>query len=249
MTEGIVLGHHISDKGIKVDPTKIEVIINLPAPQSQKNVRSFLGHAGYYRRFIENFTKIATPMFKLLTKDVNFYWDASYEIAFDTLKEKLYVAPVLRGPNWSLPFHISTEASDTALGAVLGQKDNQITYAIYFISKNLTPAEHNYTVTEKEFLAVVYSINKFQHYITGYEVFVHTDHSTIRFLMNKPITNGRITRWLLLLQEFNITIVNRPGKENLVADFLSRISHGGEMEPVNDDFSDEHLFSLSIKTP
>ena len=161
MTEGIVLGHHMSDKGIKVDPAQIKVIINLPTAQSQKNVRSFLGHVGYYRRFIENFTKIATPMFKLLTKDVNFYWDASCQVVFDIFKEKLSVAPVLRGPNWSLPFHISTNASDTALGAVLGQKDNQITYAIYFISKNLTPTEHNYTVIEKEFLAVVYSINKF----------------------------------------------------------------------------------------
>ena len=99
-------------------------------------------------------------MFKLLIKDVNFYWDASFQIAFDTLKENLFVALVLRGPNWSLPFHISTDASDTTLGAVLGQKDSQITYAIYFISKNLTPIEHNYTVIEKEFLAVVYSINK-----------------------------------------------------------------------------------------
>ena len=123
------------------------------------------------------------------------------------------MAPVLRGPNWSLPFHISTDASDTALGGVLGQKENQQNYVIYFTSKNLTPPELNYTVTEKEFLAVVHSINQFRHYITGYEVFVHTDHSAIRFLMNKPITTGRITRWLLLLQEFNITIVDRPGKE------------------------------------
>ena len=136
---------------------------------------------------------------------------------FDSLKEKLFVSPVLRGPNWSLPFHISIDASDTTLGVVLGKKDNQITYAIYFISKNLTPAGHNYIITEKEFLAVVYAINKFQHYITGYEVFIHTNHSSIRFLMNNPITNGRITRWLLLFQEFNITIVDRPGKENMVA--------------------------------
>ena len=159
-------------------------------------------------------------MFKLLTKDANFYWDSFCQNAFDTLKEKLSITPVLRGLNWSLPFHISTDASDTALGVVLRQKDNLITYAIYFISKNLTPIEYNYTVIEKEFLVVVYSINKFRHYITGYEVFIHTDHSTIRFLMNKRITNGRITRWLLLLQEFNITIIDRPGKENLVADFF-----------------------------
>ena len=98
-------------------------------------------------------------------------------------------------------------------------------------------------------MVVVYSINKFRHYITSYEVFIHTDHSTIIFLMNKPITNGRITRWLLLLQEFNITIVDRPGKENQVADFLSRINYGGEMDPANDDFPDEHFFALLIKTP
>ena len=121
--------------------------------------------------------------------------------------------PVLGGPNWSLPFHIQTDAPDTALGGVLGHKENQYYYAIYFISKNLTPAELNYTVTEKEFLAVVHAINKFQHYITGYEVFVHTDHSTIKFLMNKPITSGRITRWLLFLQEFNITIIENQGRK------------------------------------
>jgi hypothetical protein len=157
--------------------------------------------------------------------------------------------PILRGPNWSLPFHISTDASNSALGVVLGQKENQIYYAVYFISKNLTPAELNYTVTEKEFLVVVHAANKFRHYITGYKVFVHTDHLTIRFLMNKPITNGRITRWLLLLREFNITIMDRPGKENQVVDFLSRLQTKGEDVPVYDDFPDEDLFSISIHVP
>jgi hypothetical protein len=122
------------------------------------------------------------------------------------------MAPILRGPNWFLPFHISTDASDTALGGVLGQKENQQNYAIYFTRKNLTSPELNYTIIEKEFLAIVHAINKFHHYITGYEVFVHIDHSATRVLMNKPVTTGRITRWLLLLQEFNITIVDRPGK-------------------------------------
>jgi hypothetical protein len=159
--EGVVLGHHISAAGIKVDPTKIEVIVNLPSPSTQKDVRSFLGHAGYYRRFIRNFTKIASPLFKLLAKDVEFYWDTNCQVAFDALKEKLSTTPVLRGPNWTFPFHISTDASETTIGAVLGQKENQQHYAIYFVSKNLTPAEFNYTVTENEFLAVVYAINKF----------------------------------------------------------------------------------------
>jgi len=178
-TEGIVLGHHISRDGIKVDNSKVEVISKLSIPSCQKDVRSFLGFIGYYRRFIENFTKIASPLFKLLTKYCEFNWNPNCQFAFETLKEKNSEAPILRGPNWKLPFHISTDASDTTLGVVLGQKD-LIPYVIYYTSKNLAPTKLNYIVTEKEFLAVVHAINKFKHYTTGYETFVHTDHSTIR---------------------------------------------------------------------
>ena len=102
-----------------------------------------------------------------------------------------------------------------------GQEEEKKPYAIYFISKNLTPAKLNYTITEKEFLAVIHAINKFHHYISGYPVILYIDHSTIRYLANKPITNGRVTRWLLLLQKFDITIKDRPGRENPVVDFLS----------------------------
>jgi hypothetical protein len=164
-------------------------------------------------------------------------------------KKSYPTTPVLKGPNWTLPFHIFTDASDTAVGASLGQKEESFNYAIYFISKNLTPAELNYTVTEKEMLAIIHAVNKFRHYITGYEVFVHTDHSAIKYLMNKPITNGRVTRWLLLLQEFNITVLDRPGKENQVADFLSRLQNSGEVVPVEDSFPDENLFAISIVNP
>eukprot|EP00253_Pinus_taeda_P009033 PITA_09033 len=166
----------------------------------------------------------------------------------DMLKHQLSIAPILRGPDWALPFHISSDASDTAIGAVLGQEENGLPYAIYFISKNMTPAELNYTVTEKEFLAVIYAINKFRHYITGYTTFVHTDHSAIKYLMNKSVTNARVTRWLLLLQEFDITIVDRPGKENVVADFLSRLKTN-ENIPVDDSFPDEYLFAVSAHSP
>ena len=130
----------------------------------------------------------------------------------------------------------------------MGQKD-LIPYAIYYTSKNLTPSVLNYTVTEKEFLAIVHAINKFRHYITGYETFVHTDHSAIRYLMNKSITNGRVIRWLFLLQEFNITILDRPGKQNTVADFLSRIQNIKDYTPVEDQFPDEYLFAVSTQTP
>ena len=113
----------------------------------------------------------------------------------------------------------------------------------------MTLTELNYTVTENEFFVVVYSINKFHHYIMGYEVFVHIDHSTIRFLMNKPITNGRVIWWLLLLQEFNITVIDRPGKENLIADFLSHIQHEDGTKPVDETFPNEHLFVVSVQNP
>ena len=248
-TKGVVLGHIISQAGIEVDPAKVSVISNLSPPKNQIEVRNFLGHAGYYRRFIKDFTKLATPLFKLLVKDVNFIWEDSCQKAFEDLKLRLSETPILRGPNWTLPFHINTDASDSTLGAVLGQKEEQMHYTIYFMSKNITPAELNYTVTEKEFLVVIFAINKFRHYITGYEVFIHIDHSAIRYLMNKPITNGRVTRWLLLLQEFNITVIDRPGKENQVADFLSRLNIKGENVPVFDEFPDEHLFSLATHTP
>lgn len=109
----------------------------------------------------------------------------------------------------------------------------------------MAPTKLNYTVTKKEFLAVIYAINKFQHYITGYHTFVHTDHAVIRYLTNKPVTPSHITRWLLLLQEFDITIVDKLGKDNLVADILSRIENDGKNTPIEDNFPNEHLFVVS----
>jgi hypothetical protein len=172
LTEGIVLGHHISGSRMRVDPKNIYIITQIRITSSQKEVRRFLGHSGYYRRFILNFTSLATPLFKLLSKETKFKWDDECQISFKILKQKLSTTHVLRGPNWSPPFHIFTDASDTALGAVLGQRENQMPYAIYFVSKNLSPTEVNYMVTEKELLVVVHAINKFRHYIIGYQDFV-----------------------------------------------------------------------------
>ena len=156
-----------------------------------------------------------------MTGNVYFIWTDKCDTAFTDLKRLVSIAPVLRRLNWDIPFQISSDASDIAIGAILGQEEDKKPYAIYYISKNLTPTELNYTVTEKEFLAVIYVINKFRHYITGYLVFLYIDHSAIKYLANKPITNGRVTHWLLLLQEFDITIRDQLGKENLVANFLS----------------------------
>eukprot|EP00253_Pinus_taeda_P004185 PITA_04185 len=191
MTEGTMLGHAISQQGLQVDPNKIAIIQRVPPPQKVRDVQSFLGLVGYYRRFIKHFSKLASPLFGLLGKDVEFIWTDHCQEALDTLKSKFVTAPILRGPNWALPFHIHTDASNKAIGVALGQIDEKLPYAIYFISKNLSKAELNYTVTEKELLVIVHSLNKFRHYITGYQTFIHTDHAAIRYLMNKPDVNAR----------------------------------------------------------
>jgi hypothetical protein len=149
MNEGIVLGHHLSSRGIEVEKEKIKIITLLITPLKPKDVRSFLGHAGYYMRFIKDFSKIASPMFTLLTKDVKFCCTLNCQQDFETTKEKLTTALGLQVLNWSLPFHIHTDASDKSVGAVLGKDEDNKPYAIYFISKNLVGAELNYIVTEK----------------------------------------------------------------------------------------------------
>jgi hypothetical protein len=164
--------------------------LDIPTPSTQKEVRIFLGHAGYYRRLIKKNTKLSSPLFFLLTKDVDFSWTDNCELSFADLKQKLSTAPIFRGPNWALPFHIYSYASDTTTGAMLGKEEDKYPYAIYYISKNMAPAELNYIVTENKFLGVVYAVNKFRNYITGYSIFIHIDHSTIKYLMNKPITNS-----------------------------------------------------------
>lgn len=141
---------------------------------------------------------IAAPLYAL-TGNVDFLWTKKCDHAFKKLKKLVSTAPVLRGPNWDLPFQISSDASDIAIGAVLGQEEDKKPYAIYYINKNLSPAELNYIVTEIEFLAVIHDVNKFRHYITGYPIILYTDHSAIKYLANKPFTNARVTRWLILL--------------------------------------------------
>jgi hypothetical protein len=147
MRKGVVLGHYISYAGIQVDPTKIQVILNIPTPSTPKEVRSILGYVGYYRRFIKKNSKLSSPLFFLLKKDVDLSWTDNCELSFSDMKHKLSTTPILRGSNWALPFHISLDASDTTIGAVIGKQEDKYPYAIYYISKNMAPAELNYTVT------------------------------------------------------------------------------------------------------
>ncbi|GJU12214.1 reverse transcriptase domain-containing protein [Tanacetum coccineum] len=159
--EGIVLGHKISKSGIEVDRAKVDVIAKLPPPTSVKGIRSFLGHAGFYRRFIQDFSKIARPMTHLLEKETPFIFSTKCREAFETLKKKLTEAPILVAPDWDLPFEIMCDASDFAVGAVLGQRKTKHFQPIHYASKTMTDAQAHYTTTEKELLAVVYAFEKF----------------------------------------------------------------------------------------
>ncbi|GJU79159.1 reverse transcriptase domain-containing protein [Tanacetum coccineum] len=204
--EGIVLGHKISKSGIEVDRAKVDVIAKLPHPTTVKGVRSFLGHAGFYRRFIQDFSKIARPMTHLLEKETPFVFSKDCIDAFETLKKKLTEAPILVVPDWNLPFELMCDASDFAIGAVLGQRKMKHFQPIHYASKTMTEAQIHYTTTEKEMLAVVYAFEKFWPYLVLSKSIVYTDHSALKYLMNKQYTKPRLLRWVLLLQEFDITI-------------------------------------------
>jgi hypothetical protein len=155
--QGIVLGHSISSKGIEVDKAKIDIISKLPLPMTTKGVRSFLGHAWFYRRFIKDFSKISRPLCALLAKDAKFEWTKECMNAFNTLKKLLTSALIMMAPDWNLPFELMCDASDFALGAVLGQRINKIPHAIYYASKTLNDAQLNYSTTKKELLAIIFA--------------------------------------------------------------------------------------------
>ena len=221
VTQGIVLGHIVSKDGIEVDKAKVELISNLPTPKCVRDIRSFLGHAGFYRRFIKDFSAIARPLCTLLAKDVPFTWSQACDTAFTKLKNMLVSPPIMRSPNWDLPFEIMCDASDYAIGAVLGQREDKKAFVIYYASKTLDSAQANYTTTEKEFLAVVFALEKFRSYIVDSPVTIFTDHAALKYLLSKQDTKPRLTRWILLCQEFNLTIKDKKGVENVVADHLS----------------------------
>jgi len=160
--EGIVLEHLVSERGIEVDKAKIEVIEQLLPLVNVKGIRSFLGHAGFYRRFIKDFSQIARPLTDLLAKDAPFEFTDECLKAFHILKSALVLAPIIQPPDWSLPFEIMCDARDFAIGAVLGQSKDKKHHAIAYASKNLIRAQLNYATTEKELLAVVLGFMNFQ---------------------------------------------------------------------------------------
>ncbi|CAN6679406.1 unnamed protein product [Malus baccata var. baccata] len=247
--QGIVLGQIVSENGIEVDKSKIDLVRHLPSPTSVREVRSFLGHAGFYRRFIKDFSKVAQPLCRLLQKDVTFEFTKECTASFNQLKELLTTAPIIVPPDWSLPFEVMCDASDYALGAVLGQRKDKRPHIIYYASRTLNDAQLNYSTTEKELLAVVFALDKFRSYLIGTKVIVFTDHAALKYLLTKKEAKPRLIRWMLLLQEFDIEIRDKKGSENVVADHLSRMVHNEESLPILETFPDEQLLSIKVSAP
>nr|GEX95439.1 DNA-directed DNA polymerase [Tanacetum cinerariifolium] len=328
--EGIVLGHKISKEGIEVDKAKVDLITKLPHPTTIKDIRSFLGHAGFYQRFIKDFSKIAWPMTRLLKKDTPFHFSKEYVEAFQTLifltKAPILIAPnwdmpfelmfnasdfaigavleqrqekhfrpihyattpyhpqtsgqvevstrglkriikrtvgenheswtyklndalwalrtayktpislsntqkkdkkdhILIAPDWDMPFELMCDASDFAIGTVLGQHQDKHFRPIHYANKTMTEAESNYTTTEKEMLAMVYTFEKFWSYLIMNKSIMYTDHSALKYLFTKKDSKTRLLRWVLLIQEFTFKGIDTKGAKNLAADHLSRLEN------------------------
>ena len=243
------LGHTISKDGILPCKEKIQAIERCQKPTCLSDVRSFLGLTNYYRRFVPMFSTIASPLHKLIKINSKFEWNQQAEESFNTLKQKLQSAPILRRPDYNLPFIIYTDASNVGVGAVLAQSVDSVEHVIAYCSRTLNKAEKNYSATEKECLAVVYAIKEFRPYVYGTSFTVVTDHQALTWLAKLDDTNPRLARWILLLSEYDFRILYRPGKANKNADGLSRLPQPSKENEQEDEiytFSD--MLNVQFKT-
>ncbi|WVZ80348.1 LOW QUALITY PROTEIN: hypothetical protein U9M48_027832, partial [Paspalum notatum var. saurae] len=220
------LGHILSEKGVAVDPSKVEDVLNWKQPETMTGIRSFLGLAGYYRRFIKDFSKTAKPMTSLTKKNVKYVWSPNCEGAFQTLKKLLTSAPVLAQPDVTKPFDVYCDASGNGLGCVLKQEGRVIAYA----SRQLRKHEVNYPTHDLELAAVVHALKIWRHYLLGNTCHIYTDHKSLKHILTQPELNMRQRRWLELIKDYDLEIHYHPGKANVVADALSRRAHCNVIE-------------------
>ena len=234
------LGHLIKERQLHPDERNVKAVMDFPRPKDLTGVRGFLGLVGHYRRFIPNFANKSTALRNLLKKGEEFIWTKAQEDAFVELREMITKRPVLGLPDFSKPFRLSTDASNAGISAILSQIDEsgKELYVIGYRSRALRGSEENYSTIEKEMLAIVYGLQKFDYYLMGttlpFEIV--TDHQPLCHLPTTKDPYGRIGRWALLLQSYNYRIKHLPGQKNVVADVLSRyFSQEGERKPNNDE--------------
>ncbi len=223
-TEVSFLGHVVTDAGIACDPEKIDKVREWPAPESTADVKSFLGLANYYKRFIQGFSDIAKPLTELTGKNKRFHWDNHCEQSFQALKEALTTAPILAYPS-SDPndlFILDTDASNFGMGAVLSQVQDGTEYVIAYASKGLSRSQRNYCTTYRELLALVEFITHFKHFLLGRKFVVRSDHSSLRWLLNFKDAEGLVGRWLAKLANYDFDIEHRAGVNHGNADAMSR---------------------------
>src|SRR6267154_709100 len=240
-TEITYLGHKISGAGIRVDESKIAVVKTWPVPVKIKDVRAFLGYTGYHRKFIYKYAKKAGPLNNLLRKDAIFHWDKKCQEAFEELRAAMTTTPILSHADMTKPFILTTDASGESIGYVLSQiGGDQKEHPISFSGRSLRNAERNYSVTEKEGLAMIEGIREFYPYLFNNHFSVVTDHVSLRWIQQIKHGNGRLFRWSLALQRFDFTVTYRQGRANANADGLSRRPYEKtpEEEPENDYIDD-----------
>lgn len=240
------LGYILSECGLTVDPAKVDAIVHYPNPKSVKDCRRFMGAAGWYRRFIPDFSEITTPITDLIKKtNARFKWSKEAEEAFQKIKSLLMKDPILTNPDFEKPFKVQCDASDLGIAGILTQNLDDGEHVIAYFSRKLNPRERKYTTTEKECLAVLESVEEFRGYVEGIEFQVVTDHSALLWLKTMKDPPGKLARWILRLQAFAFNIVYRPGKLNDLPDALSRAVEIIELSP--NDIADPEYLNLIQK--
>lgn len=241
-TKVAFLGHICSDNGLKLDPKKLFAVDKYPTPTDKDAVRRFVGLMNYYRRFVENFAKLTKPLTNLSKKRAEFNWTHECEESFQLLKQKLLSKPILIYPNFEKPYKIIVDASDFACGAVLTQDYNGVDMPVTYISRSFNSGEKNKPPIEKELSAVHFAITQLRPYIYGRHFTVKSDHKPLAYLYNLKNPSSRLSRLRLDLDEYHFDIEYIKGKDNVIADALSRIS----IDELEICYNDIPIYALRI---